>query len=49
MSYQIYNMDCVSGAKQLIPDSSVDLVVCDPPFGINESTFDKHYNRKKKG
>ena len=45
---RIFNMDCVQGCKQKIQDESVDLIVCDPPFGINESTFDKHYNRIEK-
>lgn len=31
---KIYNMDCIEGMKQL-PDESVDLVVADPPYGIN--------------
>lgn len=47
MIYQIYNEDCIEGAKKHIDTESVDLVICDPPFGINESSFDKHYKRKK--
>ena len=43
--YEIYNQDCITGAK-LIADNSIDLIICDPPFGLNESTFQKHYNRK---
>lgn len=42
---EIYNEDCVSGSKQHFADSSIDLIVCDPPFGINETSFHKHYNR----
>lgn len=30
----IYNMDCIVGAKQYIPDSSVDLIVTDPPYNL---------------
>lgn len=30
---KIYNQDCLEGMKQ-IPDSSVDLVVTDPPYGM---------------
>ncbi len=41
----IYNEDCIIGAKKYIQDKSVDLCICDPPFGINESSFDKHYKR----
>ncbi len=43
--FRIYNEDCIQGANRL-EFESVDLVVCDPPFGINEGQFDKHYNRK---
>jgi len=43
----IYNEDCISGAKKYIADGSVDLMICDPPFGLSETSFDKqHYNRK---
>ena len=31
---EIYNMDCLEGMK-LIDDKSVDLIVTDPPYGIN--------------
>jgi len=31
---QIYNVDCLEMMKQL-PDNSVDLIVTDPPYGIN--------------
>lgn len=47
MPYPIYNEDCIEGAKIHIDTESVDLIICDPPFGINESSFDKHYKRKK--
>jgi site-specific DNA-methyltransferase (adenine-specific) len=33
--------------RDFIDDRSVDLVIADPPFGLNESTFEKHYNRKE--
>ena len=41
----IYNGNCVEMSKQHFQDEQFDLIVCDPPFGINEGTFDKHYNR----
>lgn len=47
MKYQIYCEDCIVGAKEHIKTESVDLLICDPPFGINESSFDKHYKRKE--
>lgn len=42
--YKIYNEDCIIGSKKIKSDS-VDLIICDPPFGINEGSFNKHYNR----
>jgi len=43
----LYNCDCVLGAKEHIKDNSVDLIVCDPPYGINGDNLDKHYNRNE--
>lgn len=45
MNYYIYNKDCIQGSTELINNKSIDLVICDPPFGIGESSFSKHYNR----
>lgn len=42
-----YNEDCVEGAKKYLNDNSVDLLICDPPFGIEEASFSKHYYREK--
>ena len=28
----IYNMDCVSGMSQYIPDETIDLITADPPY-----------------
>lgn len=33
LEYGFYNMDCLEGMK-LIPDKSIDLAICDPPYGI---------------
>jgi len=41
----IWNEDCIEGSKKYIKDKSIDLIICDPPFGINETKFEKHYNR----
>ncbi|MHA1728031.1 MAG: DNA-methyltransferase [Promethearchaeota archaeon] len=38
-----YN-DCIKGIKNM-PEESVDLVIADPPFGINFSGKDSLYNR----
>ena len=42
---KIYNEDCITGCAKHFSDETADLIVCDPPFGIEESTFDKHYFR----
>jgi len=42
---KIYNLDCIEGSKRYFKDKEVDLIICDPPFGINESKMDIHYNR----
>lgn len=43
--YKIFHGDCTDGAKKHLTDESVDLMVCDPPFGIGEVSFGKHYKR----
>lgn len=48
---RIYNEDCMEGMKR-IPDGTIDLIVCDPPYLIgnkgggfwSESTDGNHYN-----
>lgn len=40
----IFNGDCVDQSKR-IPDESVDLGIFDPPFGLGETGFNKHYKR----
>ncbi|MGA2122503.1 MAG: site-specific DNA-methyltransferase [Methanoregula sp.] len=42
-----YNGDCISGATENIKDDSVDLIITDPPYGINGDKLHKHYNRKE--
>lgn len=39
-----YNGDCISGSV-LIPDNSVDLIITDPPYGIEGDKLHRHYNR----
>jgi len=41
----IYNENCISGARKHIKNSSVDLIITDPPYGIDANSFEKHYNR----
>jgi site-specific DNA-methyltransferase (adenine-specific) len=43
-----YNGDCIPGAARYIADCSVDLIITDPPYGINGDTLHKHYNRNEK-
>lgn len=40
-----YNEGCIPGARNHLKSGSVDLIVTDPPFGINGDSFDRHYNR----
>lgn len=42
---KIYNMDCKEGMK-IIQDKSIDLVITDPPFGIDFKAKRENYNRK---
>lgn len=44
-NFEIWNEDCIKGAEK-IDNNSVDLIICDSPFGLGEKNFDKHYNRK---
>ena len=41
---RIINADCLQAADHL-PDECVDLGIFDPPFGIGEGSFNKHYKR----
>ena len=43
---QLYNGDCLEVMKQ-IPDKSVDLILCDLPFGTTASNWDKIIPAKK--
>jgi site-specific DNA-methyltransferase (adenine-specific) len=40
-----YSEDCVEGAKKYLQSDSIDLIISDPPYGINGDKLDKHYNR----
>jgi len=41
----LYNENCISGAPKHIPDSTIDLIVTDPPYGIQGTLLHRHYNR----
>ncbi|HOV12796.1 MAG TPA: site-specific DNA-methyltransferase [Spirochaetota bacterium] len=40
-----YNCNCIDGAKKYINDNSIDLIISDPPYGIDGDKLHKHYNR----
>src|SRR5215475_13523984 len=42
---RLYNMDCVVGAKQYLEDSSIDLLIADPPFAIDEKRLARFYTK----
>ena len=42
-----YNEDCIEGAKKYLKSNSIDLIICDPPYGIKGDKLDKHYNRNE--
>ena len=39
--FNLYNGDCFELMKN-IPDGSIDLVLCDPPYGTMKGIDDKH-------
>ena len=43
----LVNWDATKFIKSL-PAESIQCVICDPPFGLGEDTFDKHYARNTK-
>ncbi|HQC35266.1 MAG TPA: site-specific DNA-methyltransferase [Methanoculleus sp.] len=43
-----YNGDCISGAGAHIPNDSIDLIITDPPYGINGDRLHRHYNRDER-
>jgi site-specific DNA-methyltransferase (adenine-specific) len=44
---KIYNEDCITGARERFKDNSIDLIIADPPYGIDGDSLDKHYNREE--
>lgn len=44
---RFYNEDCIAGAPRHLAGGSVDLIVTDPPYGIQGDTLHKHYNRRE--
>jgi site-specific DNA-methyltransferase (adenine-specific) len=42
---RLYNADCIEAAKRYLQDSSVDLLIADPPFSIDEKRLARLYSR----
>ena len=47
LRYRFFNEDCISGCKKHLESNSVDLIITDPPYGIQGDKLDKHYNRNE--
>jgi site-specific DNA-methyltransferase (adenine-specific) len=45
---QLFNTDCVKGALRHLADASVDLIITDPPYGIEGDRLHRHYNRDER-
>jgi site-specific DNA-methyltransferase (adenine-specific) len=43
MDFRLFNRDCIKGCRDQIEDRSVDLLICDPPFGLGD--HESAYNR----
>jgi len=48
MADLLVNADCVKGALRHLPDASVDLIITDPPYGIEGDRLHRHYNRDER-
>jgi site-specific DNA-methyltransferase (adenine-specific) len=44
----LVNADCVKGAIRHLADASVDLIITDPPYGIEGDRLHRHYNRDER-
>ena len=45
--YNLYCCDCIKGAEEHLPDNSVDLIITDPPYGIEGDQLHRHYHRNE--
>lgn len=48
MAAELFHADCVKGALDRLADASVDLIVTDPPYGIEGDRLHRHYNRDER-
>jgi len=46
--YDLYALDCTNGSRKFISDNSVDLILTDPPYGIDGDKSHRHYHRQEK-
>ena len=44
---KFFNCDCIEGARKYVDSESVDLIISDPPYGIDGDKLNKHYNRNE--
>src|SRR5579872_6606318 len=44
----LVNANCVKGAVLHLSDASVDLIITDPPYGIEGDRLHRHYNRDER-
>ncbi len=47
MKNKFYNENCISGAQKHLKRNSVDLIITDPPYGIDGNRLHRHYNRNE--
>ncbi|GGA99818.1 site-specific DNA-methyltransferase [Macrococcus hajekii] len=45
---KIYNEECLEGMKK-IPEGSIDLIVCDPPYGTMKNSLKGAFKKRKDG
>jgi site-specific DNA-methyltransferase (adenine-specific) len=42
-----YLCDCITGSQKYLADNSVDLIITDPPYGIQGGQMHRHYKRRE--
>lgn len=47
MKNKFYNEDCITGSQKHIKNDTIDLIITDPPYGIDGDKLHKHYNRNE--
>lgn len=46
-NHNLYCIDCIEGAKKYLRDDSVDIIITDPPYGIEGNLLHRHYHRNE--